>query len=63
MTDSFRPEATILVIFGAGGDLAWRKLIPALFTLFAEKWLSERFAVLGVGHLHQSEQDFRRHLR
>jgi glucose-6-phosphate 1-dehydrogenase len=63
MTGSLRPEATILVIFGAGGDLAWRKLIPALFTLFAEKWLPERFAVFGVGHLHLSDHDFRRHLR
>jgi len=63
MTGSLRPEAPILVIFGAGGDLAWRKLIPALFTLFAKKWLPERFAVLGVGHLHLSDHDFRRHLR
>ena len=30
MPGSVRPEATVLVIFGAGGDLAWRKLVPAL---------------------------------
>ena len=29
-----RPGPTAVVIFGAGGDLAWRKLVPALYNLF-----------------------------
>ena len=28
-----RPESHILVIFGASGDLAWRKLMPAIYDL------------------------------
>jgi hypothetical protein len=29
--DNAAPGPTVLVIFGAGGDLAWRKLMPALY--------------------------------
>ena len=36
-----------LVIFGASGDLARRKLIPALFHLKASGYLPERYAVIG----------------
>ena len=39
---------TVLVIFGAGGDLTWRKLIPAIYHLGADGWLDDRFAVIGV---------------
>jgi glucose-6-phosphate 1-dehydrogenase len=63
MTANAPPEPTVFVIFGAGGDLAWRKLIPALYDLFLDQWLPEKFAVLGVGHCHQDEAGFRRHLR
>ena len=28
------PKATVFVILGGGGDLTWRKLIPALYNLF-----------------------------
>ncbi len=43
-----RPEPTFLVIFGAGGDLAWRKLIPALFNLYLDDWLPDCFAIFGI---------------
>ncbi len=29
-----QPEPTVMVIFGASGDLTWRKLVPALYNLF-----------------------------
>ncbi|MEW6297647.1 MAG: hypothetical protein AB1671_07900, partial [Thermodesulfobacteriota bacterium] len=38
----------MLVIFGGGGDLAWRKLIPAMFNLYRQKSLPDRFALIGV---------------
>jgi glucose-6-phosphate 1-dehydrogenase len=38
----------VLVIFGAAGDLTWRKLVPALYNLFIDKLLSEKFAIFGV---------------
>jgi glucose-6-phosphate 1-dehydrogenase len=37
-----------LVIFGANGDLTWRKLVPALYNLSLDGLLPEKFAVLGV---------------
>ncbi|MFZ5451009.1 MAG: glucose-6-phosphate dehydrogenase [Thermodesulfobacteriota bacterium] len=57
------PGPTVFVIFGAGGDLAWRKLIPALYHLFLDKWLPEKFLILGQGHRRMSDGEFRQHLR
>jgi glucose-6-phosphate 1-dehydrogenase len=42
------PEAGILVIFGASGDLTQRKLMPALFHLEQVGLLPEHFSILGV---------------
>jgi glucose-6-phosphate 1-dehydrogenase len=50
---------TSLVIFGATGDLAHRKLLPALYNLAHEGQLPERFEVIGVGRRDQEHQDFR----
>ena len=38
-----------VVMFGASGDLAMRKLVPAFYNLKGEGLLSDRFAVVGVG--------------
>ena len=38
-----------LIIFGATGDLAHRKLFPALFDLFVSQSLPESFFVIGCG--------------
>ena len=40
--------ATTLTIFGATGDLAHRKLLPALYNLAHEGALPERFNLVGV---------------
>jgi len=56
-------EPTILVIAGAAGDLTWRKLVPALYDLFLDKWLPERFAVFGIDKKEMSDDQFRVHLR
>jgi glucose-6-phosphate 1-dehydrogenase len=56
-------DPTIFVIFGGAGDLAWRKLIPALYNLFLDHWLPDRFTVFGVGHGRMSSDAFRKHLR
>lgn len=40
---------TILFIFGGSGDLSRRKLIPALYNLFIDGYLPEKFIVVGVG--------------
>jgi len=41
-------EPATIILFGATGDLAKRKLFPALFRLFKRKALGENFAILGV---------------
>src|SRR5262249_58862012 len=43
-----RPEPFTLVIFGATGDLAARKLLPALFGLWQGGYLPEDHAIVGV---------------
>jgi len=50
---------TSLVIFGATGDLAHRKLLPALYNLAHEGQLPERFEMVGVGRRDQEHEDFR----
>jgi len=49
----------ILVIFGASGDLARRKLIPALYGLAREKLLPENFALVGFARTGHSDADYR----
>ena len=63
MESSRTPEPTIFVIFGAAGDLTQRKLIPALYNLFLDHHLPERFRVIGVDKSDLSEAKFHGHLR
>jgi glucose-6-phosphate 1-dehydrogenase len=50
---------TTLVIFGATGDLARRKLLPALYNLAHEGALPERFHLVGVSRQEKAHQDYR----
>jgi glucose-6-phosphate 1-dehydrogenase len=50
---------TVLVIFGATGDLSRRKLLPAIYNLAHEGALPERFNLVGVSRRDQSDEDFR----
>src|SRR3954453_23398197 len=43
------PQPNLLVIFGAAGDLAWRKLMPAIYNLNVDGVLPAHFAVVGFG--------------
>ncbi|MGD8848187.1 MAG: hypothetical protein PVF18_00580, partial [Anaerolineales bacterium] len=56
------PDASILVIFGAGGDLTWRKLIPAVYNICVDEALPEHFAVIGIDRKEMSEEQFLSHL-
>jgi glucose-6-phosphate 1-dehydrogenase len=51
------------VIFGASGDLAKRKLIPALYELAREKLLPESFALIGFARTGMSDDDYRKDCR
>lgn len=49
----------VLVIFGASGDLTYRKLVPALFDLYKQKSLPDNFVVLGVARSLFTDDSFR----
>ncbi|MGB0034725.1 MAG: glucose-6-phosphate dehydrogenase [Candidatus Acidiferrales bacterium] len=48
-----------IVIFGAGGDLTKRKLIPALYNLAKGKLLPDNFAIVGVSREEFSTEIYR----
>jgi glucose-6-phosphate 1-dehydrogenase len=50
---------TTLVIFGASGDLARRKLLPALYNLAHDGALPERFHMVGISRKHKEDAEFR----
>ena len=50
---------TNLAIFGATGDLANRKLLPALYNLAHDRALPERFNVVGISRARISDAEFR----
>ncbi|MBX2840431.1 MAG: glucose-6-phosphate dehydrogenase [Flammeovirgaceae bacterium] len=54
-----KQDATIVVIFGAVGDLSKRKLAPALYNLFLDNWLPKNFALLGVSHHEHDDNSLR----
>ncbi len=53
----------VMVIFGGVGDLARRKLVPALYNLFLDGHLPGRFAVIGVARKKLGDDGFRDLLR
>jgi glucose-6-phosphate 1-dehydrogenase len=50
---------TTLVIFGATGDLARRKLLPALYNLAHDGALPVRFRLVGVSRQEKAHEDYR----
>src|SRR5262245_66593769 len=57
-----QPQPTTMVIFGAGGDLTKRLVVPALFHLLQASKLPDRFAIIGVDHNDQTTEQWRRSL-
>ena len=54
-------EPTTIVLFGATGDLARRKLLPGLYNLFVEGFLPNRWHLIGVSTDELSDTAFRAH--
>ena len=52
-----------IVIFGASGDLARRKLIPAIYELAKENLLDEKSYVVGYSRSEMSDEQFRKSAR
>ncbi|HEX8709994.1 MAG TPA: glucose-6-phosphate dehydrogenase, partial [Pyrinomonadaceae bacterium] len=49
--------------FGASGDLAKRKLIPALYRLVQQRLLPAEFAIVGLARTQMSNEEFRAWMR
>ncbi|MFC7440912.1 glucose-6-phosphate dehydrogenase [Laceyella putida] len=63
MTHSRVSEPFSMVIFGATGDLAKRKLFPALFSLYMNNLLPDAFRIVGVGRTQRTHEQFRQAVR
>ena len=56
-------EPCTLVIFGGSGDLARRRLIPALYNLLLDGLMPSNYVVLGLGRKQMSDEEFRATVR
>jgi glucose-6-phosphate 1-dehydrogenase len=56
------PEPATLVLFGGSGDLAGRKLLPALYNLALQRLLPASFAVVGAARRPTTDDAFRTEL-
>lgn len=57
------PQPCCLIIFGASGDLAKRKLIPSIYRLYRQNLLPNGFFVLGTGRTPMTTEQFREDMR
>jgi glucose-6-phosphate 1-dehydrogenase len=62
MQNHKRPPASLIFIFGGSGDLNFRKLAPALFNLFIDDWMPEKFGIVGIGRSVYSDEKYRARL-
>ncbi|WP_144529289.1 glucose-6-phosphate dehydrogenase [Peribacillus simplex] len=51
-------DSMTFVLFGATGDLAKRKIYPALFNLFLDKKMPQSFSIIGLGRRELSDGTF-----
>jgi glucose-6-phosphate 1-dehydrogenase len=54
---------TSIIIFGASGDLAQRKLVPSFFNLFRKRKTPKQLNIIGYGNTPFTDETFRQHLR
>ncbi|MFW5996489.1 MAG: glucose-6-phosphate dehydrogenase [Lentisphaeria bacterium] len=58
-----QPSPTGVVIFGASGDLSYRKLVPSLYRLFRRGVFPANFFLLGYARSQLTTADYRRDLK
>lgn len=58
-TSNIKVNPTVLIVFGGNGDLTKRKIIPALYNLFLENRLPEKFAIIGTSRTKFTDQKYR----
>jgi len=63
MSEQGKGTSVTIVIFGATGDLTWRKLVPALYNNYRKGRLSECAHVVGFARRPWSNDEFRERLK
>lgn len=59
---NIQTQSTLFIIFGATGDLAWRKLAPALYNLFLNQSMPKRFSIIGTSRSKITDEAFRKRM-
>lgn len=59
MNDILKPDPTIIFIFGGSGDLTNRKLIPALYNLYLDGNMPDKYRVVGLGRTQYTDDEYR----
>ena len=57
------PDPSILVLFGATGDLAHRKVLPAMYHLWRTNLLPHEFMLVAIGRRPYTDESFRAEIR
>ncbi|HSJ37768.1 MAG TPA: glucose-6-phosphate dehydrogenase [Planococcus sp. (in: firmicutes)] len=57
-TEQWHMHNMTFVLFGATGDLAQRKLYPALYNLYLDEKLPETISIIGLGRGHCTDEGF-----
>ncbi len=52
----------LIFIFGGSGDLNYRKLTPALYNLFLDNSMPEKFSIVGIARTEYDESAYKEHL-
>ena len=60
-TNHSNAKPTIIFIYGGSGDLTYRKLMPALYNLYLDHYLPEKFLIVGIGRTSFSSAAFKTH--
>jgi len=56
-------QPTTIIIFGATGDLAKRKLFPAFYNLYIDGRMPERFNIIALGRAENTDEKFRDYVK
>jgi glucose-6-phosphate 1-dehydrogenase len=58
-TDNPRGAPCVMVIFGAGGDVTKRLMMPAIYNLACDELLPDQFAIVGADLAEMTDEQFR----
>lgn len=60
--ENWDQAALSMVVVGASGDLAKKKIYPALFALYVEGHMPEHFSIWGFARSKMSQEEFREYI-